>query len=155
MSRPAIKRSEYVEFGDRELESWPGVSVERDWTKRHMRVTVTFQGRSRFVIAPATGSDARGPLNHVQDLRQVLREIGAERATAAKSSVRRRRLSKVRAVDAPITLPSPEPLRKDPTRDPFAVLARLDLTPAPAPAASSPKAPWWRRVLNRLFRSAA
>jgi hypothetical protein len=74
-----MAESEYVAFADRELECWPGVAVSRDSSHRHMRVTVTYAGRSAFVTCPTTGSDRRGPHNHVRDLRAVLRGLGAER----------------------------------------------------------------------------
>jgi hypothetical protein len=140
MSAPTIKRSEYVEFGDRELAHWPGVEAVRRPSRRHLRLTLTFGGASRFVIAPMTGSDVKGPLNHVRDIRRTLREMGAVRLARSKPVRPERKPVKPAAGRDALTLPSPEPLRRDPTRDPFAVLAGMQLS-QPEPADWPPPAP--------------
>jgi hypothetical protein len=73
----------YDEYREAELKNWPGVSVSevRRGSKAD-RVYLAYNGKSRFVSFPHSPSDSRtGPRNHVQDVRRVLRELGAQRVS--------------------------------------------------------------------------
>lgn len=72
---------------DRELEKWPGVAAYREFPgNRHNRLIITFGGKSRFVIYPSSpGKSRKAILNHIQDVRRALRELGAQRANEKRS----------------------------------------------------------------------
>ena len=76
-----MKDNEYVAAGIAEVGSWPGVRiVERIRGTKQNRVVLGFEGRTRYVVYPHSPSDRRtGARNHVQDIRRVCRELGAER----------------------------------------------------------------------------
>lgn len=58
-----------------------GVTADRGRRAHHRTLILRFAGRSRFVTYPDTPSDHRGHLNHVRDIRNALRALGAERST--------------------------------------------------------------------------
>lgn len=63
----------------REVERWPGASVRFERGSKHVRARLSYKDRERFVVMAATGSDRRGVLNAVRDVRRELRTLGAER----------------------------------------------------------------------------
>ena len=74
------RRHPYDELADRELSAWPGVQWERGEGGKHLALRLTYAGESRKVHYPLTPSDkGRGPLNHINDIRRILRELGARR----------------------------------------------------------------------------
>jgi hypothetical protein len=77
------RRHPYEIAADAELAQWPGVAWQRlAQGRKSMAAVVTYMGKARKVHYPITPSDSStGPLNHVQDLRRTLRDIGAERRT--------------------------------------------------------------------------
>jgi hypothetical protein len=70
---------EYHQAADREIQRWPGVAIIERRIGKHARLSLEFQGRRRFVIHPASPSDVRGVHRHVQDIKRVLTELGANR----------------------------------------------------------------------------
>lgn len=69
---------EYQKACERELASWPGVTVQQEKKGRHVRVILEYQNRTRFVVRPTSPSDgARGAKNHVRDIRHTLLQLGA------------------------------------------------------------------------------
>jgi len=149
MSAPAVKRTCYDPITDAELERWPGVTWTREPRGKHQALVLTFGNVSRFVIYPTSPGDSiRGPKNHLANVRQALRAMGAERMAEPKGRVARRQRPRT---EAPINLaPSAPEAGASPTRDPWAVLKAVQIA-EPAPA--NPPAPptFWRRVLTRLF----
>ena len=88
------RRHPYDDLADRELSAWPGVQWERDESGKHLALRLTYAGESRKVHYPFTPSDKwRGPLNHVQDIRRVLRELGARRRDITNAQCRNGRLT--------------------------------------------------------------
>ena len=74
------RKTPEMEFVEREIQSWPGASFTTETTRGgHVKVTVTYNGRSKFFIAASTGSDKRGLLNMRRDMRHVLTDLGAVR----------------------------------------------------------------------------
>lgn len=74
-----MTRHPYDSAQDRELSRWPGVTWSRESAGKHMKLVVEFEGQSRFIVFPTSPSDsARGALNHVKNIRQTLKEMGAE-----------------------------------------------------------------------------
>jgi hypothetical protein len=80
------RRCPYTDATAREMERWPGVTYTFDAQGKHNRVVLTYAGRSHFLPFPRTGSDHRGPLNHVAALRRVLVGMGAVRAPGVQSN---------------------------------------------------------------------
>lgn len=65
----------------REVETYPGVDINFTFRGKHKVAQLTLGENSRMVFYPSTPSDSRrGIKNKLQDLRRVLREIGAEKA---------------------------------------------------------------------------
>jgi hypothetical protein len=75
------RRHPYDELVARELADWPGVRHEHlPHGAKSRRLLVTYNGASRKIYSPLTPSDrAHGALNHLNDIRRVLRELGAQR----------------------------------------------------------------------------
>lgn len=75
------RNSDWITKVDAELANWPGVSHFRKLGgSRHSRLYLTYGERSRFVVFPS--SPCKSPsaiLNHIQDVRRTLRELGAEK----------------------------------------------------------------------------
>lgn len=72
------RRHPYDAAADRELAKWPGAVVldRAVMPSGHRRLVIEYRGKRRFVVHPASPSDAkRGVRNHVQDIRRVLRAI--------------------------------------------------------------------------------
>lgn len=72
-------KSEAHEAALRELREWPGVTAVVEPGRKHVRVILHYDGRSRFVVRSSTLSDHRGVRNHVGDIKRTLRLMGAER----------------------------------------------------------------------------
>lgn len=154
MSRATIRRTVYDEPTEAELRRWPGVTFTREVRGKHYALVLRFSGQQQRVVYPCTPGDSlRGPLNHLSDVRATLRKMGAERLPEPKSTapVRRRNPpSKTATITPPV-------LDRDPSRDPWQVLAALKIAgPPPAqpeqPPVVPPRLPWWRRVLRSLSR---
>jgi hypothetical protein len=64
---------------ERELENWPGVTFTEETGKGHTKVTLHYNGQTRFVIASSTPSDWRSVPNHLAIVRREIRALGAER----------------------------------------------------------------------------
>lgn len=94
---------DYDAMADAELARWQGVTHERGMTAKHHYLAVTYRGQTRRIVYPASGSDRRGPQNHAQDVRQVLRELGAVRITPAHKP--RRTRHRCKPADVPLPLP--------------------------------------------------
>jgi hypothetical protein len=75
------RRHPYDEAADAELAHWSGVTWERlAQGRKALSLVVSYRGVTRKVHYPITPSDSRtGALNHVQDLRRTLRDMGARR----------------------------------------------------------------------------
>jgi len=93
----------YKDAAERELEHYPGVSHEFDTSsKKHSRIVVSFNGRSRFVVI--SGSNRReSAKDFLTDLRVELRALGARRVERTPLTERRKR-----NVAAPRQAPVPE-----------------------------------------------
>lgn len=74
-----MAKSEVEQAAIAELLLWPGVTAVVEQGRKHVKVTLHFEGRSRFVIRSSTLSDHRGVRNHVGDIKRTLRLLGAER----------------------------------------------------------------------------
>lgn len=70
---------QYQLAADREVRRWPDAAITERTTGKHCRVTLTYNGKSRFVIHPASPSDVRGVHRHVQDIKRTLTLLGATR----------------------------------------------------------------------------
>jgi len=75
------RRHPYDAAADGELAHWPGVTWERPPPGRKtLALAITYAGATRRVHYPITPSDSgKGALNHVQDVRRTLRDMGAQR----------------------------------------------------------------------------
>lgn len=117
-------RDLFVEAANAEIASWPGVSVAFGTRSKHRAATFMFRGVSRFVTySTSPGTSWNGVRDFLADVRATLLFLGAERVEA-KRSVRppkRRRGSDRRASLGR----RGEPLKHDPSRDPWAPLAAL------------------------------
>lgn len=71
---------QYQLAADREVRRWPDAKISQRTTGKHCRVILTYKGKSRFVIHPASPSDIRGVHRHVQDIKRTLLQLGAKRA---------------------------------------------------------------------------
>jgi hypothetical protein len=118
--------------------------IETFWVEslsKHRRLVVEYGGKQHRVVIPSSGSDRRGPLNMVGDLRRLLnlprkeRPVGkpAERAAKPKRHVRPRHLTMFDPdLDAPVR-------RIDKFYGPLERLrAQLAATAVAAPAAPPP-----------------
>lgn len=147
MSNALRKSSDHEDYADEELAFWPGVTWERRQRSKHLVLVLTFNGVTRGVIYPATGSDRRGPLNHVRDIRIALRELGATRKELQKSAAPRRQRN--RTEPAEIVIPMRDKTSLD--RNPFDALAGFQCaepvtTPAPIPPTI------WQRLMAGFSR---
>lgn len=152
MSKPVLKRSEYDYAAERELARWPGAALRREALAKHARLVLTFQGQTRCVVYPRTGSDWRGPMNHVGDIRKVLLEMGATRLPDPRSAQPKRQRNHTQ----PHRVYLGEKAVKDPSRDPWAILATLELKERPVlntggPPVSPPRS-LWHRLTSWLLR---
>lgn len=65
----------------REIKQWPGVGAKIGYRRKHKQVTLSFEGRTRFLVLPGTSGDShRGVHIKIAELRRTLRLLGAERA---------------------------------------------------------------------------
>lgn len=149
MSKPVLKHSEYVTAAARELRRWPSVTTTRKHLSKHASLILTYNSQSRCVTCPLTGSDHRGPMNHVGDIRKALLDMGATRTPDQRSISPKRQRNRTE----PKRICLGEKAVKDPSRDPWAALANLDF-PEPPPRVPDPNVPakpsFWRRLFNRL-----
>lgn len=74
-----MAKSEVEQAGLRELIAWPGVTWRAEYAGKHVKLFLSFDGRTRFVVRSKTLSDHRGIRNHVGDIKRTLRLLGAER----------------------------------------------------------------------------
>lgn len=117
-----MTRHPYDSAQDRELARWLGVTWTREIGAKHFRIVLNFRGQSRFCTYPSSPSDGRrGALNHVQNIRQTLKELGAERSAPAPSSGVRR----TRNTTLPKRFSLGERPVKSPSRDPWQALRSL------------------------------
>jgi hypothetical protein len=81
------RSSDWIVKVDRELEKWSGVEAYREFPgNKHNRLIITYGDQSRFVIYPSSpGKCRKAILNHLQDVRRVLRELGAQRTNEKTS----------------------------------------------------------------------
>lgn len=127
MSAPAVKRHAFDDHQEAELARWPGVTWNRECRSKHYALVLTFGGLSRFVIYPTSPSDHRATLNHVRDIRHTLFAMGAVRSLE-QASDRPKRFRRSRdAPNAPVAVSAQQFTRLG--RDPFAVLAELNIPP--------------------------
>lgn len=67
----------YLQELKRELAKYPGVAAEFTHRAKHQQVTLSYNGRSRFVVFPASPSDCtRGLQKTIKDMRGELRNLG-------------------------------------------------------------------------------
>jgi hypothetical protein len=147
MTKAVVKRTFYDDPADAELEQWPGVEAKRVVRGKHYALVLTFNGVSRFVIYPTSPGDTRGALNHIQNIREVLREMGATRAVRRKSAAPKRKRNVVEIA----TVRPLEPLDAGPSRDPWEALkgvrAKLvGATPVVLPIKAADRPSWLRRA---------
>ena len=71
--------SESLEFMQRELERWSGVTYEVEDTRPHPKLRLHCNGQQRFIPYSCTKVDRRGMLNKVTELRRLLHTMGATR----------------------------------------------------------------------------
>ena len=135
---------------ERELEHWPEVHHRFEFSKKHRRVVISWNGRERFVIFPTSASDnIRGPLSHVTNLRVELRALGARRVERTPLTERRKR-----NVAAPRPTPTPE--ITDPRPDGWAQLRELHARiSAAAEPALKPRRSLWAAISHVLTGRAA
>lgn len=149
MTAPAAKRTSYDQAVDAELERWPGVSWHREVRSKHYALVLTVGNLSRFVIYPASPSDSiRGAKNHLANVRQTLREMGAVRTEEVKVANERRR--RARPVER-TALPAPTaPLAgSSPTRDPWAALSTIKV--APVQCVEPQRKSLWSRIWGLIL----
>lgn len=76
-----IERTEYGIAIIETVAEYPGVTVAFERSRKHYQAHLTFKGQTRKVTFPSSPSDSgRGSLNCRQDVRRVLRTLGAEKA---------------------------------------------------------------------------
>lgn len=75
------KMADYDAAAEEEIARWPGAAIVETITgRKHRKTFISFNGNTRFVVSPATTGDGkRGPMRHCNDIRKVLRELGATR----------------------------------------------------------------------------
>jgi len=145
MSQAQPKKTEYDGIVDTELAKWPGVAWSRQPRGKHQALVLEFGGVSRFVIYPTTpGDSGRGALNHLQNVRGVLKELGAVREAVPKAKRPHRRQNRTTAKVVDLG----ERAARDPGRDPFTALAGfrrqlVNATPFVLPIRNSHR-PWWK-----------
>lgn len=113
--------ADYESALSRELERWPGVRVRHQMRGKHQAVILIYRGRERMVVYPVSGSDRRGPMNNVRDVRQALRSMGAKRLEPVKASGPRRERNRTEPRRPPVI----EHATGGPNRDPWEPLRRL------------------------------
>lgn len=116
-----VPRSDYTDAIERELTFWPGVSWRFEKRAKHNAVVVTWRNYTQFCVFPASGSDRRGALNQIADLRALLRRMGAQRIESEKAPAEQ---NKPYRPAPPPPAPRP-PAISDPRADGFAPLRQL------------------------------
>lgn len=115
-----MSRNPFDEAMDRELQRWPSVTAVRSIGGKHNRIILHHGDRSSVVVYPATPSDRRGVLNHIAQMRRILRDLGATEIPRRKSKGQRRyRKTPGRCTIAPAVEGAPE---HGPSRDPWEAL---------------------------------
>jgi hypothetical protein len=72
-----VSARKYLQELRRELAKYPGVEAEFAHRSKHQQVTLTYGGRSRFVVFPASPSNSiRGLQKTIKDVRGELRNLG-------------------------------------------------------------------------------
>lgn len=139
----------YIDAAERELEHYPGVAFEFDTSSRkHSRVTVSFNGRSRFVVISGSNR-SESTKDFLTDLRVELRALGARRVERTPLTERRKR-----NVAAP--RPAPLPEISDPRPDGWAPLRQLHASlQAAAEPAIKPRRSLWAAISHVLTGRAA
>jgi len=79
-----IERSVYGQRILAAVAKFPGATYSFGKTSKHNVVTLTFNGKSRDVIFPASPSDHRGAMNCASDCSKALIALGATRAKSEK-----------------------------------------------------------------------
>lgn len=74
-----MAKSEVEQAAIAELLMWRGVTWRAEHGGKHIKLHLTFEGRTRFVVRSKTLSDRRGVRNHVGDIKRMLRLLGANR----------------------------------------------------------------------------
>lgn len=111
---------DYLEATQRELENWPGASMDSAIASKHRVITIHYRGQSRKVFLAATPSDvSRGLKNHLSVVRRELAALGAKRTARDTSGAKQR--TRNRPQRPPMFLLG----RARPLPNPFAVLASL------------------------------
>lgn len=121
MSQPAVKRTFYDEPTEAELARWPAVTWSREVRGKHYALVLTYRGQSRFVTYPASPSNKRGALNHIQNIRAELRGLGATRLEVVKTKTPHRQRNRTE----PSRVDLGEMVIDGPSRDPWSVLASI------------------------------
>lgn len=129
------RRTIYDDHVDRELAMWPGVTASRETRGKHLSLVLTYRGQSRFVVYPSSPGDSmRGVQNHLADVRFELRQLGAQRMQPSKRQRAAKRRHRPASELSRFSWEVPDP-DKGPLRDPFAVLATLNIA---QPVAAEP-----------------
>lgn len=71
--------AEQAKLLEQELALWPGVEWHFDYSSRHPRIYVSYNGASRFLPFTSTNTDPRGMRNKISQLRRELQKIGASK----------------------------------------------------------------------------
>lgn len=115
----AVPKSNYTESIAREMGEW--VDVSEWWFEKrakHNAVVIRVGAYEQFQIFPASGSDSRGHLNALSDLRALLRRMGATPIERTKAGPKEHR-------PPPPPVEVKAPAISDPRPDGFAPLAAL------------------------------
>ncbi|ARK07522.1 hypothetical protein LAV_00147 [Sphingobium phage Lacusarx] len=80
----ASPMAEYDAAAAAEVACWPGAKIDGIVSgKLHRKTFIRFGTQRRFVVSPRSAGDKRrGPMRHCNDIRRVLRELGATRSGA-------------------------------------------------------------------------
>lgn len=77
---------EYKSKIENEVDKWHGASVTYKWTKRHVAVFYSYNGKTARTQIAKSGSDWRGPKNAVSDARRLLKALGASKRRASNDN---------------------------------------------------------------------
>lgn len=74
-----MAKSEVEQAAVAELLMWERVTWRAEHGGKHIKLHLSYDGRTRFVVRSKTLSDRRGVRNHVGDIKRMLRLLGAVR----------------------------------------------------------------------------
>lgn len=158
MTAAKPKRTIFDDPVEAELARWPGVTWSREVRGKHYALVLSFGCVSRFVIYSGSPSDGlRGAMNHLQDVRGVLRDLGATRKAEPKAPARARK--RAPAVIEAVKRGERPDAGVGPLSDPFAALVTVrgrlvDAAPFILPIRYPPRRSIFHAIAS-VFRRAA